>query len=48
MACACCKHGWYNDSKEVTRGPTRRKEIKRPVKWIGNVYSDLRNMDIKI
>jgi hypothetical protein len=49
MAWACCKHGWYNGSKEVTRGPIRRNKIKiRPVKWIGNVYSDLRNMDIKM
>jgi len=48
MAWTCCKHGSYNDSKEVTRGPTRRKEKVRPVKWIGNIYSDLRNMDIKM
>jgi hypothetical protein len=50
MAWACCKNGWYKDSKHVTGGQTRRKEIKgRPtIQWIGNVESDLRKMGIKI
>jgi hypothetical protein len=45
---ACCKNGWWKDSKEVTGKQTRRKKGMPRLRWMDDIKLDLMNLGVEM